>query len=89
MPESKIPEFRSIEDEAKFWDTHDFTEFEDELEEVTDLRLLPVRAGNWLAFPLGEAAMATLQRLASERGLRPEDVAREWVLERLARGDAA
>lgn len=30
----KIPDFKSAEEEAKFWETHDTTEFMDELEEV-------------------------------------------------------
>ncbi len=30
----KIPNSDSIEDLAEFWDTHDLTDFEDELEEV-------------------------------------------------------
>lgn len=30
----KIPKFRSEEEEAEFWDTHDTTEFWDETEEV-------------------------------------------------------
>jgi len=27
---SRIPRFKSIEEEAEFWDNHDTTEFEDE-----------------------------------------------------------
>jgi len=29
----QIPQFRSVKDEARFWDTHDSTEFLNELEE--------------------------------------------------------
>lgn len=32
----KIPGFRTLEDMAEFWDTHDVTDFEDELEEVNE-----------------------------------------------------
>lgn len=31
---SRIPEFKSYQEEAEFWDTHDFTEFEDETHPV-------------------------------------------------------
>jgi len=31
----RIPEFKSIEEEAEFWDTHDTTEFEEEFKPVT------------------------------------------------------
>jgi hypothetical protein len=33
----KIPQTDSIEELARFWDAHDLTDFEDELEEVTEL----------------------------------------------------
>jgi len=32
----KIPEFKTLEDMAEFWDCHEITDFEDELEEVKD-----------------------------------------------------
>jgi hypothetical protein len=32
----KIPETDSVEELARFWDTHDLTDFEDELEEVSE-----------------------------------------------------
>lgn len=31
---SKIPKFKTYEEEAKFWDTHSVTDFEDETEDV-------------------------------------------------------
>ena len=34
---SRIPEFASREEEAEFWDTHDFTDYLDELEPVRAL----------------------------------------------------
>jgi len=33
---SKIPKFKSEEEEAKFWDTHDLTNYLDEFEEVNE-----------------------------------------------------
>ena len=43
MIHSKIPETDSIRELASFWDTHDLTDFEDQLEEVTE-------PGNLLVF---------------------------------------
>ena len=31
---SRIPEFKSLDEEALFWDTHDITDFEDETDNV-------------------------------------------------------
>jgi len=36
MTRPKIPDGSSIEELAQFWDTHDATDFLDELEEVTE-----------------------------------------------------
>ncbi len=36
MNTQKIPQFDSIQEMAQFWDTHDLTDFADEIEEVTE-----------------------------------------------------
>ena len=36
MKTSKLPRTDSIQELARFWDTHDLTDFDDELEEVTE-----------------------------------------------------
>lgn len=36
MSNPKIPQTDSIQELAQFWQTHDVTDFEDELEEVTE-----------------------------------------------------
>ncbi len=35
MNRKRIPQTDSIEEVARFWDTHDLTDFKDQLEEVT------------------------------------------------------
>lgn len=34
LPKEPIPDFTSIEEEAAFWDTHDFTDYLDEFKPV-------------------------------------------------------
>ena len=41
MKKTKLPQTDSIQELARFWEKHDLTDFEDELEEVTE----PVFAG--------------------------------------------
>ena len=36
MSEEYLPEIDSIEELAVFWDTHDLTDFEEELEEISE-----------------------------------------------------
>jgi hypothetical protein len=78
----KIPQIDSIEELAKFWDTHDITAFEEELEEVKE----PV-------FDLGGEAVVrirlraeqaeALKRIAQSKGMDEADLVEEWVSERL------
>jgi protein tyrosine phosphatase (PTP) superfamily phosphohydrolase (DUF442 family) len=82
---SRIPQIDSIEELAKFWDTHDITDFEDELEEVEEpifdrgtqammrIRLLPEQA-------------EALKRIARSRGIDEAELVKEWVNEKLRAG---
>lgn len=79
---NKIPEIDSIEELARFWDTHDITDFEEDLEEaeepifergpeaVMQIRLLPEQA-------------EALRRLAKSKGMDEAGLIEEWVNERL------
>ncbi len=80
---SRIPTFRSLEEAAEFWDTHDTTEFEDEFEEVTDVIFVPDQFENGVLVHLDEDALAALRVRANEQGIRPGALARIWILERL------
>ena len=77
-----IPRTDSIDELAKFWDTHDVTDFEDQLAEVRE----PVFQGDpgaRVSIRLNANELESLRRLASERGLEEAALLRERVLERL------
>ncbi len=78
---SQIPDFRSREDEAAFWDAHDFTEF---LEETRPVKL---RVGKNLAegltVRLDRQDREELERRAREQGIGPSALVRMWIKERL------
>ncbi len=82
---SQIPHFKSVEEEAEFWDTHSATEFEDEFEEVSDVRFVVARARPKKALTVRspEESLADLTRQAREQGIRPSTLARIWILEHL------
>ena len=80
MKKQKLPQIDSIEELAQFWDSHDLTEFEDELEEVTEpvferetavtIRLMPAEA-------------QAVERLAESQGIPNTDLIYQWVREKL------
>ncbi|MEN6336837.1 MAG: CopG family antitoxin [Phycisphaerales bacterium] len=78
----RIPKTDSIEELSRFWDTHDLTDFEGELEEVEEpvfgrddqdivrIRLLPEQA-------------QAVRRIARAKGMDEAELVREWVKEKL------
>jgi predicted DNA binding CopG/RHH family protein len=76
----KIPQTDSIQELAEFWDTHDLTDFEDQLEEliepvferetIVQIRLQPVE-------------VEAVKQVAKLRGIDYTDLIREWVVERV------
>jgi len=80
---SRIPIFKSIPEEAEFWDTHDFTEFMDEL--------TPVKVKVTLGQPKEESLTVRLQanlkvklaKVAQEMGGNTSTLARMWITEKI------
>ncbi len=78
----KIPQTDSVSEMAHFWDAHDLTEFEDELEEVTT----PVfghSGRNVLRVTLPPDEAEALHHAARKRGIKDSELAREWLNEKL------
>ena len=82
MSKENIPEFKTIKEEALFWDTHDITDFLDELE--------PVKA----VYTLGEKKEVMAIRVAPSLKKQIDDIARGydisssslirmWIVDRL------
>lgn len=80
MKKQQLPQTDSIEELARFWDTHDLTEFEDELEEVTEIVFERETAVTIRLLP--EEAM-TLKNLATAKGVPDTDLIYQWVREKL------
>lgn len=80
-PHGRIPSFNSIEEEAEWWDTHDFMDFAEETEPV-ELVLGP-GFGNDLPVRLAPRDRDELDRRAEELGVEPATLIRMWVEERL------
>ena len=84
----KLPDTDSIQELAAFWDTHDLTDFDEDLEEVTE----PVFArskGSSLSIDLKPAEAQRLKKIARSKGLKESTVARQWIVERLQRSSPA
>ena len=81
MSELKIPDTDSIEELAHFWDTHDLTDFEDQLEEVTK----PIFERNieTVTIMLPQQEFKTVKKIAKSQGTSYTDLIRGWVREKI------
>ena len=82
MKSQRIPDTDSIEKLAKFWDTHDLTDFEDQLEEIRG----PVfnrRKESTVAIALTLKEAQDLKRLAKSEGTQETKLVRNWVRQKL------
>jgi hypothetical protein len=76
----RIPGTDSIRELAEFWDTHDVTQFEADLEEVKE----PVFV-NTLRVTLSAEERLAIREIAASRGVAEATLVREWVREKLQR----
>ena len=79
----KIPIFKSIEEEAEFWDTHDTEEFADEFEPVEVKFARPLKHKWMLTIELDEETFNQMKKLAEGAGKEPSVLIRSWVLEHI------
>ena len=83
---SRIPEFKSKEEEAKFWDTHDFTDYTDGFKPVQVRFSKNLSKG--VTIRLDPETLATLRSRAHEKGVGPTTLVRMWILENLKNHEA-
>lgn len=76
-----IPEFKSREEEAAFWDSHDITDHLGELKPVEARFSNNLSKGTTVRFD--PETTAALRVVAKEQGIGPTTLIRMWVLERL------
>ena len=81
MKSSALPKTDSIEELASFWDSHEITDFEDQLEEVTEPLF---ERGPVMILQLETAEIQAVEEIARARGVPHAELLREWVLEKLA-----
>jgi O-acetylhomoserine/O-acetylserine sulfhydrylase-like pyridoxal-dependent enzyme len=80
MNTPSIPQTDSIQELARFWDTHDLTDFEDELEEVTEQVF---ERESVVEVQLTAEEIEALNEIAKSKGVGSGQLIREWVLEKI------
>ena len=81
MTPNELPKTDSIQELVAFWDTHDLSDFQDELEDVTEP--LFKRTGTSIQVRLTPAESTAVQRLAKSAGVSQSVLIRKWVRQQL------
>ncbi len=81
--ECLLPQFQTLDELVVFWDNHDFTDYIDQMEEVTETGL-PGRRQPALRVALDRRVWERLNKLAYRRGVSSGLLARQWLEERVA-----
>ena len=82
MKGPRLPNTDSIQELAKFWDTHDLTEFKHLLEEVGEPVFVRAKSTS-LSIDLPPRDVQRVKQIARSKGVNETNVLREWILERL------
>jgi hypothetical protein len=74
-----IPEsFKSIDEAARFWDTHSVTDYLDQMKEVPGVEINIVRRH----FRVDQKLARKIHRIARRRGVSPETLVNLWLQEK-------
>lgn len=82
LKRQRLPDTDSIQELARFWDTHELTDFEQALEEV-DEPVFVASKGASLSVKLPRREIQRVKRIAKSRGVSETKILRQWILERL------
>lgn len=75
----KVPKFKNIKEERKFWDTHDSTDYLDAFEEAKDVVFVRPKK-QVVTLRLEPQVINKLKKLAEKEGLPPSTYARMLII---------
>ncbi len=79
---SRIPAFKTLEEEAAWWDTHDPADYQSGLKTVRVRFAKNLSAG--LNIRLDPHSLEQLRSVARRKGIGPTTQARIWIMEHLS-----
>lgn len=79
-----IQPFKTLDEEAEFWDTHDLSAlFDNPKAPLSKLPLLETDKEEVLSVRVQKSVRKKLSVIARKKGIGPSTLARMWILERL------
>ncbi|MBF8249642.1 MAG: uncharacterized protein HW400_243 [Candidatus Levybacteria bacterium] len=84
---NKLPDFdkMSLDEIARFWDTHNVTDYENETKDVDIVFELNKPRTESLVLRVQKNIKEKLEKVARSKGLNVSTLARMWLMEKLSR----
>ena len=90
---AKIPEFKTEEEEQKFWDTHDSTDYLSDMEEIEPFKFSETfmkkhqktDTKRHLTIRINQRDIEKTKVIAEEKGLGYQTLMRMWIVEGIKR----
>ena len=79
MNPSQLPQSDSIQELAQFWDSHDLTDFEGELEEIQGA----FDRDTTITLRLPSDEVEAVRSIAKSQGLADAELIRRWIAEKV------
>ena len=79
---NRIPDFKSRQEMAQWWDTHDLADYQDEFKTVGAKFAKNLSEGITIRLDLN--TLTKLRSKAHKKGLGPTTLARMWIMENLS-----
>ena len=79
----KIPKFKNIKEEARFWDTHDVSDYLLEMEEVKTSFDLSAPKEEILTIRVQSNLKKQLEKIAKSYGINLSTLLRIWLVDKL------
>lgn len=81
----KIPDFKTLDEEADFWDTHDFTDYVDfsKKEKIKVIVELDKPKDSTIIIRIQKKLRDMLEKAALAKGISPSTLGRMWIIEKL------
>lgn len=79
-----IKPFKTLEEEAEFWNTHDVSPLlSGKQVAITDLPLIEKEKESSITLRVQKTVKDKLEKIARNKGLNPSTLVRMWLIERL------
>jgi hypothetical protein len=84
MSKKRIPRFKTIQEEAAFWDTHDLTDYLDELEIVSGgYQSRPDETKTVMTIRVAPSLKEQIEAIARSYDIPVSSLVRMWIVEKI------